>query len=504
MKGLPIRLIRNLLPSVTLNRINCTHLLKHLENVCEHMALVGRYTQGGSARRRVTSRHMKKVERNKGGGTSTKETIGRSKLFDQVDEQLNKAVVLLPEFGPSGIIRLLYALQKIKDEKKKRKKKSVLKRIEYYLLRGSLNDSLYHFWSHLRINDAILLFRMFIKNSYFEPALLGKLIGEVVHNGEFCTSSDVVLFLRSYHFYRWKVKRIKRWRCREVSLSDDCLRKLFHLIVRNQFDLTHKEMCTFFCLFSIYGRVLPFDERWVIYSKAIQFVERTQLAYSPRQVKSFILSLFRVSSFLFDGAGVPQGGSDSHVERLSEEGLSEEGLSEESLSEEGLSEESLSEEGLSVEKLSEECLPVVKPTLRSLFHLYKSQNTDVRVEDELRILESALHSHYYHYDSLESILFHIKNNFAQLGLSNGLKFVRLVRKLRGVHLADGAVHTEVCMSNTERKFVRHMLDHILSNCAEVFRARYRYPPRKVRGVLSLDRFAPVEGEPNHEITGLHP
>ncbi|GAB66897.1 hypothetical protein PCYB_102470, partial [Plasmodium cynomolgi strain B] len=463
MKSLPIPLIRNLIPSVTLNRINGTHLLKHLENVCEHIALVGRYTKGKSTRRGYisgqvsrqigrhtgrhssshvsshTSRQLKKVERHKGEGNSTKGTIRRSKLFDQVDEQFDKAVVLLPEFGPSGIIRLLYALQKIKYGKKKRKKNNILKRIEYYLLRDSVNDRVYNFWSHLKINDTILLFRMFIKNNYFEPALLCKLMGEVVYNEDFCISSDVVLFLRSYHIYRCRIKRIKKCKWKEISLSDDCLRKLLHIIVRNKFDHTHKEMCTFFSLFSIYGRILPFPERWEIYSKSIEYVEKTQLGYSPRDIKNFILSLFRINSFLFDGAcvpgndgslmGVPQMGKKSHVESLS----------------------------------------VVNPTLRKLFHLYNKHNTDVRVEDELRILESAVRSHYYHYDSLESILFHIKNNIAQLGLSNGVKFVRLVRKLRNAHSSDAVVHTDACASNTDTKFVRHMLDHILTNCAEVFR-----------------------------------
>ncbi|ANQ08646.1 Uncharacterized protein PCOAH_00029920 [Plasmodium coatneyi] len=469
MKGLRIPLIRNLIPSVSLNKINGTHLLKHLENVCEHIALVGRYTKGKSTRRRHISKYIKRVDRNKGECIPTNGTIGRSKLFDQVDEQFNKAVVLLPELGPSGIIRLLHALQKIKYEKKKRKKNNILKRIEYYLLRGSVNDTLYNFWSHLRINDAILLFRMFIKNNHFEPALLYKLMGQVVHNRDFCIPSDVVLFLRSYHIYRCRIKRSPKWKWKEVSLSDDCQRKLLQIIVRNKFDLTHKEMCSFVSLFSIYGRVLPFHERWQIYTKSIEYVERTQLAYSPRDIKNIILSLFRINTFLFDGACVPRNndgfsmGKNSHVERLS----------------------------------------VVNPTLRKLFHLYNNHNTDVRVEDELRILERAVQSHYYNYDSLENIIFHIKNNLAQLGLSKGVKFVRLVRKLRNAHSADGVVLTDASTSNTERKFVLHMLDQILSNCAEVFRARYKYPPRKIRAVLSLDRLAAVPGEPNHELTVLH-
>ncbi|EUD68291.1 hypothetical protein C922_01311 [Plasmodium inui San Antonio 1] len=479
MNTLPIPLIRNLIPSVTLNRINATHLLKHLENVCEHIALVGRYSKGKSTRRRQMSGQLKKVKRNRGEGISTSGTLGRSKLFDQVDEQFDKAVVLLPEFGPSGIIRLLHALQRIKYERRKRKKNNFLKSIEYYLLRGSVNDRVYDFWSHLKINDTILLFRMFIKNDYFEPALICRLMGHVLHNSDFCLSSDVVLFLRSYHIYRCRIKRIRKWRWKEVSLSDDCQRKLLHIIIRNKFDLTHKEMCTFVCLFSIYGRVFPFPERWEIYSKSIERIENTQLAYSPREIKKFILSLFRINCFLFDGACVPRNdgskmgvpqvgkappvGKDSHLEKL----------------------------------------PLVNPTLRKLFHLYNNHNTDVRVEDELRVLESAVRSHYYHYDSLEMILFHIKNNIAQLGLSNGVKFVRLVRKLRNGHSADGVAHTDACASDTEKEFVRHMLDQILTNCAAFFRARYKYPPQKIRSVLSLHRLAAVAGEPHHELTILH-
>ncbi|KJP87165.1 hypothetical protein AK88_03212 [Plasmodium fragile] len=477
MKSLSIPLIRNLIPSVTLNKINGTHLLKHLENVCEHIALVGRYTKGKSTRKRHISRHFRKVQMNKGEekGSYTNRTIGRSKLFDQVDEQFNKAVVLLPEFGPSGIIRLLYALQKIKYEKKKRKKNNILKRIEYYLLQGSVNDTVYNFWSHLKINDTILLFRMFIKNNHFEPALLSKLMGQVMQNGHFCISSDVVLFLRSYHMYKCRIKRIRKWKRKEVSLSDDCHRKLLHIIVRNKFDLTHKEMCTFLSLFSLYGRILPFHERWEIYTKAIEYVERTQLAYSPRDIKNFILSLFRINAFLFDGACVPR--NDGSPMRIPEAGTN-----------------------FHVQTLS-----VMNPTLRKLFHLYNNHNTDVRVEDELRILETAIRSHYYHYDSLERILFHIKNNFAQLGLSDGVKFVRFVRKLRHAHSADGVLlHADACASNMETKFVLHMLDHILTNCTEVLKARYKYPPRKIRGVLSLDRLLGVAAEPHHKLTDLHP
>ncbi|KAI4837807.1 hypothetical protein MKS88_003224 [Plasmodium brasilianum] len=443
MRKISRLLVRKLNPSVNLNRINSAHLLKHLENVCEHIFEVGRYNiqkplrpgyynrllhgkEKGTGRKRKVNYIVNNVERN-------------NKLFQQVYQYFDKAKVLLPEFGPTGILRLLYALLKIRNfdfEKNKRKKATILKYIEYYILRSSIHDEIYNFWKHITLNDIVLLFKMFIKNNYFSYELINKLINEVINNVKYSVPSDLVIFLCTYHVYKSKIK-FKRYKIREVCLSENSLKMFYKNVIRNNsFDITNKEMCNFITLFSLYGKNIPLNERVEIYKKSVAHIKKTKFTYSPDHVKNFIISFFRIHNF---------------IQKTSYHN-------------------------------SSTCSNVNTPNefLKILFELYNKRNIDVKVEEELYILDKSLKNCYYDYDSLDNIIFNIKNNISHLNNKNKIKFINLVAKLRNVYNTG---EQGITLITSKTKFIDVMLRQILSDCVSFINMKYKLVPWSFRHVL---------------------
>ncbi|GAW81387.1 hypothetical protein, conserved [Plasmodium gonderi] len=452
MKIFPISYIRNLIPSVSLNKINSTHLLKHLENVCEHISEVLSYNKGEIPKRQYCCRLLNRIEKKKKKKRKLVPINGiieTNRLFEQVYVQLDKAIVQLAEFGPSGIVRLLRAMQKIRyydKRRKRRKRRNILKCIEYYILQSSVNDKVYNFWNYIKLNDMVLLYKMFIMNNYFSAKLLNKLMFEIIQKSDLCLSSDIIIFLCSYHIYKKKIKWMKKYRKNEITISSHCLSKLFSVIMRNNFDLTNKEMSNFVSFYSIYGSIIPLKQRVELYNKSIEYIDKTQLTYSPVHIKNFILSLFRINSFFFD---------KKYSTKFDE----------------------LPNAHFHMNIICKRNQMLVK-----LFQLYNSSNTHANVEEELRILQSALRNHYYDYDSLEVILFHIKINISHLTLKNRIKFMLLILKLKNVYTNDETCRNAY-ISSTKMKFIHLMLDYILTECSASFvRVKYKFPPWKFRGL----------------------
>ncbi|CRG97949.1 conserved Plasmodium protein, unknown function [Plasmodium gallinaceum] len=428
MNDFSILFIRKLVPCVSLNKINSVYLLKHLENVCEHIFQENKYNVKKPIKNCFSNVFLKKKGKKKKKITNSVISTERSnKIFRQVYQYFDKATVLLPELGPNGILRLLYALLKVKNfERNKAKKITVLKYIEYYILRSSINDEIFNFWKHFTINDAVLLFKMFIMNDYFSYDLLNTLTNKIIDNIKCSVPSDIVIFLSAYHTYKQKIK-YKRYKIKEIFLTYNSLKILYNEVVNN-FDLTNKEICNFIMFYSLYGKSISLDEKIMIYFKVVQHIEKTMLIYSPEQIKNLIISLFRIHNFTFDNT------FNENIYKCYDKTLTNE-------------------------------------ILKKLFKLYNYRNIDVKIEDELNILDQSLKNKYYDYNSLEDMIFNIKNNISNLKNKNQIKYINLVIKLLNVYRNENNIHI-----SSQKKFNYFMLRHILSESLSFFNLKYKFLP----------------------------
>ncbi|SBS84432.1 conserved Plasmodium protein, unknown function [Plasmodium ovale] len=446
-------IVKKLVPVVGFNKINSVHLLKNVENVCEHIFEVSRYSVqrtrnkphcNGLIKRMELRREPGKAcrkERIKGNYMShrlkrSNEMFSGNKMFRKVYQYMDKAIVLLPEFGPSGILRLLYAMLKIKNfEKSKRRKMAILKYIEYYLLKISVNDETYDFWKYVTMNDLVLLFKMFILNDYFSHDLLSTLVQKIVKSAVYVIPTDSIIFLWAYHIYKQK-KKPKRYIMREVVIPQKCILTLCKNVVNN-FDFTNKDMSRFMFFYSSYGCIMSSQEQVEIYTKSFTHMKKMALAYSPEQVKRFLLSLFRIRNFAIRSCTDVGNYYYQHVNTWSE-------------------------------------------LVKKLFELYNKRNMDIGAEGELHILSTSLRNGYYDYDSLENILFNIKNNISHLRSRKQIKFINAVIKMRKVHIRGGDI---VDVSAQKIPFIDCMLRQILNDSISFINQKFKFVPWKFRNVL---------------------
>ncbi|CRH00494.1 conserved Plasmodium protein, unknown function [Plasmodium relictum] len=435
MSNFSILFIQKLVPSVSLNKINSIYLLKHLENVCEHIFQENKYNIRKSLRIRFSNILLKKKEKKKRKIMNCTMTIkGNNKIFQQVYQYIDKAIVLLPELGPNGILRLLYALLKIKNfERSKRKKIIILKYIEYYLLRSSVNDGMLNFWKYVTMNDSVLFFKMFVMNDYFSYDLLNTLMNKIINNIKHLVSSDIVLFLSAYHTYKKKIK-FKRYKKKEIFLNDNSLNILYKEIINN-FNLTNKEICNFITFYSLYGKSISLNEKIVIYFKVVKHIEKNVLIYSPEQIKNLIISLFRIQNFTFNNS------FNENINKLNNKTFDSE-------------------------------------IFKKLFILYNNRNIDVKIEDELNLLNQSLKNNYYDYDSLENIIFNIKNNISNLKNRNQIKYINLLMKLLDIYRNENKVHISL-----QKRFNDFMLRQILSESLSFFNLKYKFLPWNLRRIV---------------------
>ncbi|SOV21375.1 conserved Plasmodium protein, unknown function [Plasmodium sp. DRC-Itaito] len=420
MKSLSLLFVRKLMPCVSLNKINSVYLLKHLENVCEHIWVVGKCRPQKLLRRELNSNKMKKKNKKKNNEirmnkinnlSSIKEEEnmrthidGENKIYNDVYNYFNKSIVLLHEFGPSGILRLLYSLLKIKgyEEKyMKRKRIYYLKYIEYYILNICINDKIYNFWKYVTFNDTVLMFKMFIKNDFFSYKLLNKLYNEINKNMDYSISSDLIIFLYAYNIYK---KRIRKKKLYYNVGKEICIPNTFFIMIYkkilNNLNLSNKEITQFIIFFSIYGYNIPLEEKIFIYNKCIKYIEQTINNYSPNQLKYIITSFFKIYNFTYPKNAI------NYMEQHNTN------------------------------------LFTFHNFINKLFFVYNQHNIDTEVDDEYNILHIAVENNYYNYECLEYILFNIKKHVPHMNTPRQIKFIKLLKKIKHVY------NKELALTNT--------------------------------------------------------
>lgn len=308
MNTISSMLVQKLTPSVNLKRISSPHLLKHFENVCEHIFDIWKYKIVKSGGKKKYHNDLMKIKKNvrvrielsKYNRTRNNifDKISQNEIFKQVYKLMDKAMVLLPEFSPQDILRLLYGMLKIKifDKNKKRRKK-VLKYLEYYILEQNILknkcDNVDIFWKNININDMVMLFKLFVLNDCYSYNLLKLLIENILKNIDLMIPSDLVLFLNSYHIYLKKKKKINRYNLREIKIQNDYLQQIYKNIINN-LNLTNKEVSQFVLFSSIDKNGIILNNKIEIYTKLMDHIEKTIYIYSPKQIRSFLFYFFTI------------------------------------------------------------------------------------------------------------------------------------------------------------------------------------------------------------------
>ncbi|SOV74412.1 conserved Plasmodium protein, unknown function [Plasmodium sp. gorilla clade G3] len=471
MKSLSLLFVRRLIPCVSLNKINSVYLLKHLENVCEHIWVVGKYSPQKCLRRGLNSNKMKKKKKrnneikmskiNNRRSIKEEENIGtyidgENKIYNDVYNYFNKSIVLLHEFGPSGILRLLYSLLKIKDyEEKYMKRKRIyyLKYIEYYILNICINDKIYNFWKYVTFNDTVLMFKMFIKNDYFSYELLNTLYNEINKNMDYSISSDLIVFLYAYNIYKKRIRKKKYFNVgKEICVPNTFLIMIYKKIVNN-LNLSNKEITQFIIFFSIYGYNIPLEEKIYIYNKCIKYIEETIYMYSSNQLKYIITSFFKIYNFIYPKNSINC--MEQHNRNL----------------------------------FTFHCF------INKLFFVYNERNIDIEVNDEYNILHIAVKNNYYNYECLEYILFNIKKYLSHMNTTRQIKFIKLLKKIRHVYNKELDYTTKnnnniTCSSSISHlvkyntTFKNNMIQQILNETILHVNMKYKKNiPRKIKRLL---------------------
>ncbi|VWU50904.1 conserved protein, unknown function [Hepatocystis sp. ex Piliocolobus tephrosceles] len=446
--------VKNLASSVSLNKINSTHLLKLIENVCEHIFEISKYQINNKQLHKISNHPnilLKRKERQivkkkkKKNYVINYNTENSNKLFQQIYQYIDKAIVLLPEFGPNGLLRLLYAILKIqKFEKNKRRKIVTFKYIEYYLLQHSVNDKIYNFWKNATTNDTILLFKMFVLNNYFSYELLSMLVQKIINNIKYAICSDLILFLNAYHIYIKRKKKIQNYKLKEVSLPLHFLTLMYENIVNSIYLISNKELCNFIVVYSIYGKNnTMLNQRVEIYKKLVTYIEKTIFAYSPEQLITIIISFFKIYNFTFE-----KNNNDNS---------------------------SITSNNNKINQLHHNNF------LKQFFNTYNNENIDVRIKRQLEVLDTSIKNNYYDYDTLEYILFNIKNNISNLSDKNKIKFIKLVIKLRNVYNINEIIKLSV--PEYKIKFIICMLTQILNDSISFLNFKYKILPWNFKTVF---------------------
>ncbi|SPJ09016.1 conserved Plasmodium protein, unknown function [Plasmodium sp. DRC-Itaito] len=489
MKSLSLLFVRRLIPCVSLNKINSVYLLKHLENVCEHIWIVGKYSPQKLLRRGLYSNKMKKKKNNKeikmskmsnmnkmnkmskmnkmnkiNNSENIKEEEnmrthidGENKIYNDVYKYFNKSIVLLHEFGPSGILRLLYSLLKIKgyDEKyMKRKRIYYLKYIEYYILNICINDKIYNFWKYVTFNDTVLMFKMFIKNDYFSYKLLNTLYNEIKKNLDYSISSDLIVFLYAYNIYKKRIRKKKYYNVgKEICVPNTFLIVIYKKIMNN-LNLSNKEITQFIIFFSIYGYNIPLEEKIYIYNKCIKYIEQTIYMYSSNQLKYIITSFFKIYNFIYTKKNT-----------------------------------------INCMEQQNKNLVTFHNFINKLFIVYNERNIDTHVDDEYNILHIAVKNNYYNYECLEYILFNIKKYVSHMNTTRQIKFIELLKKIRDVYNKEHDEHktknnNNITCSNSISNLVKYnttfknsMIQQILRETILHVNMIYKNIPRKIKRLL---------------------
>ncbi|CAD2110128.1 hypothetical protein YYG_02257 [Plasmodium vinckei petteri] len=447
MNTISSMLVQKLTPSVNLKRISSAHLLKHFENVCEHIFDICKYKLVKPGERKRYHNDLLKIKKNNGHRSELSkykrrrdpifDKINQNEIFKQVYQLMDKAVVLLPEFNPQDVLRLLYRMLKIKmfDKNKKRRKK-ILKYIECYILEQNILknkcNNMDNFWEGININDIVILFKLFILNDYYPYNLLKLLIENILKNINHMIPSDLVLFLNSYHIYLKKKKKINRYTTKEIKIQNDYLQQIYKNITNN-LDLTNKEVSHFvlFCLFEKHDIIL--NNQVEIYNKLMRHIKRTICIYSPVQIRSFLFYFFTINN------------------RISKEN-----------------------------KINNSDIynkDIFIPFLQCLFKQYNKRCIDIKIEDELHILNVSLKNDYYDYTSLENIIFNIKNNISHLNNNkNIIKFINLILRFRNANKTS-------FVQNDQVQFVNYMLNQVIIDCTNFIQFKYKYIPWKFRHIF---------------------
>ncbi|SOS77100.1 conserved Plasmodium protein, unknown function [Plasmodium sp. gorilla clade G1] len=469
MKRLSLLFVRRLMPCVSLNKINSVYLLKHLENVCEHICIVGKYSPPKLLRRGLHGNKMKKKKQNKekimnkiNNGINIREgeytrthIDGENRIYNDVYNYFNKSIVLLHEFGPIGILRLLYSLLKIKDyEEKYMKRKRIyyLKYIEYYILNISINDKIYNFWKYVTFNDTVLMFKMFIKNDYFSYELLNTLYNEIKKNMDYSITSDLIVFLYAYNIYKKRRKKKIYYNVgKEICVPNTFLIMIYKKIMKN-LNLSNKEITQFIIFFSIYGYNIPLEEKIYIYNKCIKYIEQTIYMYSSNQLKYIITSFFKIYNFIY---------AENNINYMEQQNRN---------------------------------LFTFHSFINKLFVVYNERNIDTQANDEYHILHIAVKNNYYNYESLEYILFNIKKYLSHMNTTRQIKFIQLLKKISYVYnkelehtnknnnnITCNASISNIVKYNTT--FKNNMIQQILNETILHVNMKYKNIPRKIKKLL---------------------
>ncbi|CDU19515.1 conserved protein, unknown function [Plasmodium yoelii] len=447
MNTISSMLVQKLTPSVNLKRISSGHLLKHFENVCEHIFDICKYKIVKSGGNKKYHNKMMKIKKNvRVRIESSKYNRIRDKSFDKIDKNeifkqvykfMDKSMVLLPEFSSQDMLRLLYGILKIKvfDKNKKRRKK-VLKYIEYYILEQNILknkcDNVDNFWKNISINDMIMLFKLFVLNDCYSYNLLKLLIENILKNIDLMIPSDLVLFLNSYHIYLKKKKKINRYNLREIKIQNGYLQQIYKNIINN-LNLTNKEISQFVLFLSIEKNYIILNNKIEIYTKLMDHIEKTIYMYSPKQIRSFLLYFFTIHNRML---------------KINKFNNSDKYNTDKFVS-----------------------------FMQCLFKQYNKRSIDIKIEEELHILNISLKNNYYDYTSLENIIFNIKNNISHLSNNqNIIKFINLILKFRNVNKSH-------FIQNDEMQFVNYMINQVIIDCTNFIQLKYKYIPWKFKHIF---------------------
>ncbi|CAD2098951.1 conserved Plasmodium protein, unknown function [Plasmodium vinckei brucechwatti] len=447
MNTISSMLVQKLTPSVNLKRISSAHLLKHFENVCEHIFDICKYKIVKPGERKRYHNNLLKIKKyNELRSELSKykrrrdpiyDKINHNEIFKQIYQLMDKAMVLLPEFSPQDVLRLLYGMLKIKmyDKNKKRRKK-ILKYIECYILEQNILknkcNNMDNFWEGININDIVILFKLLILNDCYSYNLLKLLIENILKNINHMIPSDLVLFLNSYHIYLKKKKKIKRYTTKEIKIQNDYLQQIYKNIINN-LDLTNKEVSHFvlFCLFEKDDIIL--NNQVEIYTQLMRHIKRTICIYSPVQIRSFLFYFFTINNRMTKENKI----NNSNIYNKDK----------------------------------------FIPFLQCLFKQYNKRCIDIKIEDELHILNVSLKNDYYDYTSLENIIFNIKNNISHLNNNkNIIKFINLILRFRNVNKTSFAQNDQV-------QFVNYMLNQVIIDCVNFIQFKYKYIPWKIKHIF---------------------
>ncbi|SCM23239.1 conserved Plasmodium protein, unknown function [Plasmodium chabaudi adami] len=447
MNTISSMLVQKLTPSVNLKKISSGHLLKHFENVCEHIFDICKYKIVKPGERKKYYNNLLKIKKNNEFRSELSkykrrrdpicDKINKNEIFKQVYQLMDKAMVLLPEFSPQDVLRLLYGMLKIKmfDKNKKRRKK-LLKYIECYILEQNILknkcNNVENLWENISINDVVILFKLLILNDCYSYNVLKLLIENILKNINHMIPSDLVLFLNSYHIYLKKKKKINRYTTKEIKIQNDYLQQIYKNITNN-LDLTNKEVSHFvlFCLFE--KNYIILNNQIEMYDKLMKHISRTISIYSPVQIRSFLFYFFTINNRMLKESKI----NNSDIYNKDK----------------------------------------FIPFLQSLFKQYNKRCIDIKVEDELHILNMSLKNDYYDYTSLENIIFNIKNNISHLNNNKHIiKFINLILKFKNANKTN-------FIQNDQVQFVNYMLNQVIVDCTNFIQYQYKYIPWKYRHIF---------------------